>query len=185
MEVFSLKTYDKILSFENDFYKELYEDGIKQRNQLNSKFTPTITILSAEISGIIWIIFQLLKSIEANNNTIHTSDMCVFLFLGFTLISFVVAIANFILCFTNYDFSYPKPDKAKTFIDNNKSCLGDYTEKEVLNNIIRNISNDYIKIAISNCEETNKHSSWLNKCYIGIVVTLGLMVVDFVLVLFL
>ena len=48
MEVFSLKTYDKILSFENDFYKELYEDGIKQRNQLNSKFTPTITILSAE-----------------------------------------------------------------------------------------------------------------------------------------
>nr|DAH62618.1 MAG TPA: hypothetical protein [Caudoviricetes sp.] len=38
MEVFSLKTYDKILSFENDFYKELYEDGIKQRNQLNSNF---------------------------------------------------------------------------------------------------------------------------------------------------
>ena len=39
-----MKTYDKILSFENDFYKELYEDGIKQRNQLNSKSTPTITI---------------------------------------------------------------------------------------------------------------------------------------------
>ena len=48
-----------------------------------------------------------------------------------------------------------------------------------------NISDDYIEISISNCEETNKHSSWLNKCYMGIVVTLGLIVVDFVLVLFL
>ena len=96
MEVFSLNTYDKILSFENDFYKELYEDGIKQRNQLNSKFTPTITILSAEIGGIIWIVFQLLKNIEVNNNAIHKSDICVFLFLGFTLISFVAAIINFI-----------------------------------------------------------------------------------------
>ena len=185
MEVFSLKTYDKILSFENDFYKELYEDGIKQRNQLNSKFTPTITILSAEIGGIIWIVFRLLKNIETNNNIIRISDICVFLFLGFTIISFVVAIVNFILCFTNYDFSYPEPDKAKTFIDSNKSCLEDYTEEEVLNNIIKNISNDYIKIAISNCEETNRHSNWLNKCYMGIVATLGLMVIDFVLVLFL
>lgn len=184
MEVFSLKTYDKILSFENDFYKELYEDGIKQRNQLNSKFTPTITILSAEIGGIIWIVFQLLKNIEVNNNSIHKSDICVFLFLGFTLISFVAAIINFILCFTNYVFSYPEPDKAKILIDSNKNCLGDYTEKEVLDNIIKNVSNNYIEIAISNCEETNKRSNWLNKCYIGIVVTLALMVVDFVLVLF-
>lgn len=185
MEVFSLNTYDNILSFENDFYKELYEDGIKQRNQLNSKFTPTITILSAEIGGIIWIVLRLFKNIEANNNTVHSSDMCIFLFLGFTLGSFAVAIVNFVLCFTNYDFSYPKPYKAKAFIDNNKNYLGDYTEKEVLDNIIKNISNDYIKIAISNCEETNKHSNWLNKCYVGIVVTLSLMVVDFVLVLFL
>ena len=185
MEVFSLKTYNNILSFENNFYKELYEDGIKQRNQLNSKFTPTITILSAEIGGIIWHIFRLLKNIESNNNVIHVSNICSFLFLGFTLFSFVIAIVNFILCFTNYEFSYLKPDKAKTLIDNNKNCLGDYTEEEVLNNIIENIANDYIKIAISNCEETNKHSNWLNKCYIGIVVTLALMIVDFVLVLFL
>lgn len=180
-----MKTYDKILSFENNFYKELYEDGIKQRNQLNSKFIPTITIISAEIGGIIWIVFELIKKIESNNNIINLSDMCIFLFLGFTLFSFVAIIINFVLCFTNYDFSYPMPEKAKSFIDENKSYLGDYSEKEVLNNIIKNISDDYIEIAINNCKETNKHSKWLNNCYIGIVTTLVFMVIDFVLVLFL
>ena len=180
-----METYDKILSFENNFYKELYEDGIKQRNQLNSKFTPTITILSAEIGGIIWIVFHLVEIIGTNSNTIQLSDMCVFLLLGFTAISFTAAMVNFILCFTNYDFSYLRPDKVKSFIDDNKNYLGDYSDEEILNNIIKNISKDYIKIAISNCKETDEHSKWLNKCYIGIAITLAFMVIDFVFVLFL
>ena len=185
MEVFSLKTYNKILSFKNNFYKELYEDGIKQRNQLNNKFTPTITILSAEIGGIIWLVFRLLKNIEANNNVIRISDLCVFLFLALTLIFMSAAIVYFVLCFTNYDFEYPKPDKVKQFVNDNINCLGDYSEDEILNNIIQNISNDYMDIAINNDIETSKHSGYLNKCYIWIVATLAFMVVDFVLVLFL
>ena len=185
MEVFFLKTYDSILSFENSFYKELYEDGIKQRNQLNSKFTPTITILSAEIGGIIWNIFHLLKSIEDDNYTIHVLYIWIFLFLGLTLISFIMAMVNFILCFTNYNFSFPRPDKVKSFIDSNKNCLGDYSEEEVLTNIIKNISDNYIRIAISNYEETEKHSKRLNKCYIGIIFALSFMIVDFALILFL
>jgi len=180
-----LKTYNKILSFKNNYYKELYEDGIKQRNQLNNKFTPTITILSAEIGGIIWIVFRVLKNFETNNNIIQISDLCIFLFLALTLIFMGTAIVFFVLCFTNYNFEYPKPDKVKQFINNNISCLGDYSEDEILNNIIRNISNDYIEIAISNDQETSKHSGHLNKCYIWIVTTLAFMIVDFVLVLFL
>jgi hypothetical protein len=35
MEVFSLKTYDKILSFENDFYKELYKDWMGLIKEIN------------------------------------------------------------------------------------------------------------------------------------------------------
>lgn len=185
MDVFSLKTYNKILSFKNNYYKELYEDEIKQRNQLNSKFTPTITILSAEIGGIIWIIFRLLKNIKANNNAIRISDLCIFLFLALTLIFIGAAIVHFVLCFTNYDFEYPKPDKVKQFVNDNINCLGDYSEDEILDNIIKNISDDYIEIAISNDQETSKHSGYLNKCYIWIVATLAFMVIDFVLVLFL
>ncbi len=46
------------------------------------------------------------------------------------------------------------------------------------------ISNDYMEIAISNDEETNKHSKLLNRCYVGIIVTLIFMIITFVLVLF-
>lgn len=179
-----MKTYDNILSFKNDFYKELYEDGIRQRDQINNKFTPTITILTAEIGGIIWIVFKFLKNIETNKNLIYISDLCIFLFLALTIIFMVAAVVHFVLCFTNYNFEYPRPDKVKKFVNDNIGYLGDYSEDEILDNIIKSISNDYIDIAISNDEETNKHSGYLNKCYIWIVAALAFMVVDFVLVLF-
>lgn len=186
MEVFSLislKTYDKILSFKYNFYKELYDDGIRQRSQINTKFIPTITILSAEIGGILWIIFKLLNSIEANNNFICVSNLFVFLFFGLTIVSIGISIVYFILCFTNYNFEYPEPYKVKKLVNDNISRLDEYSEDEILDNIITGITNDYMEIAINNDEETNKHSKWLNRCYIGIIVTLIFMIFAFILVL--
>lgn len=182
MEVFSLMTYNDILSFENNFYKELYEDGIKQRSQLNSKFTPTITILTAEIGGILWCLFRLINNI---GEKVQISDIVTLVFIGITFLSIGIAIFHFIRCFTNFYFSYPKPNEVKKFFNENKKCLDEYTEEDILNNIIENLSRDYIKMAIDNCEQIEKHSKYLNKCYIFIVVTLAFIVIDFVLVLFL
>lgn len=179
-----MKPYDKILSFENEFYKQLYEDGIQQRNQLNNKFTPTITLISAEISGIIWCIFKLINNIADNKNVINMSHLCGLFFLALTVVCMGSAIAFFILCFTNYNFSYPNPTKAKSFVEDNNRLIGEYSEVEIFNNIVKNISNDYINIAISNCEETNKHSSYLNKCYICIVSVLAFLAIDFVVIIF-
>ena len=180
-----MKTYDKILSFENSFYKELYEDGIKQRTQLNSKFTPTVTILSAEIGSTIWLVFEFIKNIETYQDILKAPHLYVFISLIITIFFLISVVFNFIRCFTEYNFSYPDPSKAKNYVDSNKSYLKDYTEEEVLNNIIENISEVYANIAISNNKETNKHSDYLNKCYIGIIAALGFMGIDLVLILFL
>lgn len=180
-----MSSYDKILSFQNDYYKALYEDGVKQRNQINSKFVPTITILTAEISGITWIVSKLFNTIKANESVVHLLDLCVFTLTMITFILWLLAAIYFILCFTNYHFEYQKPDETQKFIEANKARLGEYTEQEVLDNIITNLSNDCIEIAINNCEETNKHCERLNKCYIFLVITLPLLIISFVFTLFL
>ena len=180
-----MNSYDKVLSFQNDYYKELYEDGIRQRNQINSKFVPTITLLTAEVSGIIWVVSKLFSNVKANDNIVHLVDLCVFTSVIITFILWLLATIYFALCFTNYHFKYPKPDEIKEFIEANKSRLGEYTEQEILNNIHDVISNGYIEMAISNCEETNKHCKHLNKCYIFLVITLPLLIISFVFTLFL
>ena len=182
MEVFHLNTYDKITSFQNELSKQMYDDSIRQRNQVSSKFTPTLTILTTEIGGFIWLIFKLINSIS-DKITLH--QLCLFLFISATLVLFCIATVYFLLCFTRYTFTYPSPEKAKAYIKDNLQYIGEYTEVEVLDNVMRNISDDYIDIAINNNIETTKHASYLNKCYIFIISTLVCMIVDFVLVILL
>lgn len=184
MEVFYLKTYDNILSFENSFYKELYEDGAKQRDRINNKFAPTLTILTAEFSGIIWLLFKIIKLFSD-----HEVKVCLLfgilaiILLGVTIIFFTNAVIDFIFSFLKYEFYYPQPQKAKNIIENSKTYLGEYSEEEVLNNIIRIISNSYCEMAINNIKEINERSKYLNKAYTKIVWALGLMLITFVVVL--
>lgn len=73
------------------------------------------------------------------------------------------------------------PKKIKKFIEKNKKRLDEYTEEEVLDNIIQNVSNSYLNTAIKNDKETTKHANYLNKCYICIVLTLIFLVIDFII----
>ena len=165
MEVFELKTTDKILSFEIDFYKTLYEDGLKQREYLESKFVPTITLLSAEIAGVIWMFPKFKDDCLKINNIIFTKEFCKLVPPTFTIIFLLLAIVYFILCFTKYTFYFPNPEKTKKLIDDSKSALASFEENKVYNNMISHIADSYASISINNCEEINKHSDYLNTCY--------------------
>lgn len=173
-------SYNDILSFENDYYKELYYDGAKQRDRINSKFTPTITLLTAETSGIIWIIFNLVKKMKSFNFISVTATII----LCFIILFGLVALVNFLFCFLKYGFLYPKPADVKNFIKENKTYIGEYTEKEIVDNIVEQISSEYITMAIKNNKEINNRSKYLNKCYIGIVYTLLFMIIEFLILLF-
>ena len=68
-------------------------------------------------------------------------------------------------------------------IENNKTYLNEYSEEEVLDNIIQTISDSYCEMAISNIKEINNRSKYLNKSYTKIVWTLGLMLIVITIVL--
>ena len=182
MEVFQLKTYDDILSYKYNFYKELYEDGVRQRNQINAKFSSTISLITVEITTLIWLVFKALKIIK-NICKINKIELGIIVLLITTFILIFVSIIFFILCFTNYTWSYPNPDEAKSFLDSNKKCLKQYSADTVMNNILENISEEYIQMAIVNTTETNKHIKYLNKCYIFIVLDLIFLLADFIYML--
>lgn len=175
-----MSSYNDILSFENDYYKELYYDGEKQIDRINSKFTPTITLLTAETSGIIWIIFNLVKKMKSFNFI----SVAAAIILCFIILFGLVAFANFLFCFLKYGFRYPKPSNVKNFIEESKTHIDEYTEKEIVNNIMEQISFEYITMAIKNNKEINDRSKYLNKCYIGIVYTLLFMIIEFLILLF-
>lgn len=179
MEVAHLNTYEKITSFQKEISKQLYDEGVQQRNQLNSKFTPTITILTAELGGVIWLVFKIIEKLSEN---IDLHQLCCFLLISITALIFGVAMFFFVLCFTRYNFYYISPQKVNNFIESNKQCLNGYSEEVMLNNIIQNISNTYMNVAIQNDNETTKHSNYLNNCYIFIVLTLIFLVIDFIII---
>lgn len=162
--------------------KELYKDSMEQRNHINNKFTPTITILTAEIGGIIWCFTKIIDNVS---NPVTLYQIFAFSIVIITSILFGLAVLNFVLCFTHYNFNYPDPSKVSAYIQENLQYIDQYSEKEILDNIMENISEDYLEIANHNNLETNKHSAYLNKCYYFIITTLAFMVVDFILVLFL
>lgn len=177
-----MNSYDKITSFRKEIAKQLYDEGVQQRTQINSKFTPTLTVLTGEISGIIWLV---LKTINSISESITLHQLCTFLFVAITAMLYFGAVGCFLLCFTNYEFSYPSPKETKSFIKENMQCLGDYSEDEILENIINNISDEYMDMAIKNNFEITKHTNYLNKCYIFIGATLMCMIFSFVLVVLL
>lgn len=161
----------------------MYEDGVKQRDRINNKFTPTITMLTAEFSGVMWLLFRTIKMFSNDKIKICLLDqILIIILLGITIIFFINAVIDFIFCFLKYEFCYPQPTKAKNIIEENKTYLGEYSEKEVLDNIIQTISNSYRKMAIDNMKEINERSKYLNKSYTKIVWTLGLMLIDLVIV---
>lgn len=148
-----MKTYDTVLSFKNDFYKELYKDGMMHRNQINNKFTPTVTILTAEIGGILWMISKLGINKEWIQNIIaaHRYEQIIIPAIG--VLSIGAAIYFFIRCFTNYEFEFPEPEKTKKLIEDNKKFLGQVSEDKIVDNIIYYISESYREIASNDCTE--------------------------------
>jgi len=162
----------------------LYEDGVKQRDRINNKFTPTITILTAEFSGGMWLILRVIKIFSNKKIKICLLDKALItILLSITIIFFINAVIDFIFCFLKYEFSYPQPIKVKKIIEENKTYLDEYSEEEILDNIIQNITDSYRKMAIDNIKETNERCKYLNKSYTKIVWTLGLLLIDLVLIL--
>lgn len=179
-------TYDTILSFKNDLYKELYEDGLKQRSQAGSKFAPTITVLSAEFGGLIWTTFKLFDNgININDimNGLTTHSLAACLLMASFFFA-IVALVFFMMFFLGSQFSYPSPKDIKDAINEKEKLLKSKSEKEVLKDIIDDLTKSYIKMAIENYNTISKHSAYLYHCYTSMCATLVCMIINFVLMLF-
>mgnify|MGYP003104196956 CR=1 FL=1 len=170
-----MNSYDKILSIENEMYKQLYEEGKQRRNQVNAKYAPTITIITAETGAILWIIFKIISNIEECNSIIQLKHLFPILL---TTIFFLV------ICLTNYNSVYINPCKIEECIEDNKKYLQYYNEDDIANNIKLDIVNGYKNAAIENWNNNNKHSSYFKRCYICLSLTFVLLIVDFLLVIF-
>lgn len=180
-----MNSYDKILSIENEMYKQLYEEGKQRRNQVNAKYAPTITIITAETGAILWIIFKIISNIEEYNSVIKIQHLFPIIFTTITAIIWITAIIFLIICLTNYNFVYIDPDKIHFCIEDNKTYLQYYEADKVASNVKTDIMNGYKNAAIENWIKTNKHSSYFKKCYICLSLTFILLIVDFVLVILL
>lgn len=87
-------------------YKQLYEEGKQRRNQVNAKYAPTITIITAETGAILWIIFKIISNIEEYNSVIKIQHLFPIIFTTITAIIWITAIIFLIICLTNYNFVY-------------------------------------------------------------------------------
>ena len=182
-EVFLLNSYSKLLSFENDIYKQLYEESKQRRNQINNKLTPTITIITSETVAILWIVFKIINNIKIHNNVIMLQHLCPIIFSLIAICLWIVSITFLVICLTHYNFVYLDPTKIDICIQDNKNYLQYYLEEEVLSNIKFDITEGYKNMCIENWIKTNKHSEYFRKCYIFLISTLGFIIINFLLVL--
>ena len=180
-----MNPYDKILSVENEMYKQLYEESKHRRNQVNAKYAPTITIITAETGAILWIVFKIITDIEECNLIIQLKHLFPVLLATVTAFVWLMAIFFFIICLTNYSTIYINPSKIQGCIEDNKKYLQYYDESDIANNIKLDIINGYKNAAIENWNNNNKHSLYFKKCYICLSLTFVLLVIDFLLVILL
>ena len=135
--------------------------------------------MTAEFGGITWLIFNAINKFSEPNNVCLLSEIITVLLLGPACVFFILSVIDFIFCFLDYEFSYPKPNKVKNIIKENKEYLDEYSEKEVLDNIIQIISNSYCEMAIDNIKEINERSKYLGKSCKEIAWALGFMLISF------
>lgn len=135
--------------------------------------------MTAEFGGITWLIFNAINKFSEPNNVCLLSEIITVLLLGLACVFFILSVIDFIFCFLDYEFSYPKPNKVKNIIKENKEYLDEYSEKEVLDNIIQIISNSYCEMAIDNIKEINERSKYLGKSCKETVWALGFMLISF------
>lgn len=143
-KVYFLNPYDKILSIENEMYKQLYEESKQRRNQVNAKYAPTITIITAETGAILWIVFKIITDIEECNLIIQLKHLFPVLLATVTAFVWLMAIFFFIICLTNN-------------IDDNVIYLMNESLKV-----------SYIDAAIKNNNKTRKDIAFLRKCVNGL-----------------
>lgn len=176
-----MKTHDTITSLEADVCERLYKDIFNRRTYGGSKFTPTITILVAEVSAIIWFVSELLRNIKGDGYILRRAYEVM---IGITGISCILAIASiifFIASFAYYEFWYFDPEKMKGFFDSSRECLGDHSEDAIVNNITQHSIELCHEINIHNYKCILKHSRYMNWCYISVILTLISILCDFVL----
>ena len=178
-------SYDTILSFESDIYKLLYEESKQRRTQINSKLAPTITIITGELGALVWTIFRMGKDIATFNNAVMKRHIIPIILIVFSVVLICISIIYLSKCLTNYKFTYLNPIKISECINDNRTYLKYYSEKDVVNNIQTNIVDEYKKMCIENWEITNKHCGYFRLCYIYLIGTLVSLVINFMFVLIL
>nr|WP_147353454.1 hypothetical protein [Clostridium sp. AM45-5] len=179
-----MKTYEDFLSFKYKLFKELYEDSEKQRSQTNAKFTPTITILSAEIGGVVWMMPKFIENTKCWEYFRFTPKFCLYVAPTFAIIFLIFAIAHFVLCFLKYNPSYLDPEDSKTYIDEIFSKLEDCNKDDIYKNMLKDYAQNYSKIAVDNTKETNRCSKHLWNCYFWILMTLIALTINYAAILF-
>lgn len=176
-------SYNTILSFESDIYKLLYEESKQRRTQINSKLAPTITIITGELGALVWTIFRIGKDIATFNNAVMKQHIIPIILIVLSVVLICISIAYLSKCLTNYKFTYLNPIKISECINDNRTYLKYYSEKDIVNNIQTNIVDEYKKMCIENWEITNKHCGYFRLCYIYLIGTLVSLVVNFMFVL--
>lgn len=176
-------SYDTILSLESNIYKLLYEECKQRRTQINSKLAPTITIITGELGALVWIIFRIGKDIAAFNNAVMKHHIIPIILTVLSVVLICISIVYLSKCLTNYKFTYLNPIKISECINDNRTYLKYYSEKDVVNNIQNNLVNEYKKMCVENWEITNKHCGYFRLCYVYLISTLVSLVVNFMFVL--
>lgn len=176
-------SYDTILSLESDIYKLLYEECKQRRTQINSKLAPTITIITGELGALVWIIFRIGKDIATFNNAVMKHHIIPIILTVLSVVLICISIVYLSKCLTNYKFTYLNPIKISECINDNRTYLKYYSEKDVVNNIQNNLVNEYKKMCVENWEITNKHCGYFRLCYVYLISTLVSLVVNFMFVL--
>lgn len=176
-----MKTHDTITSLEADVCERLYKDIFNRRTYGGSKFTPTITILVAEVSAIIWFVSELLSNIKGNGYILRRAHEVMIGTTGISCVLAIASIAFFIMGFAYYEFWTLDPEKIKNFFDSNRECLGVYSEDVLVDNITQHSIELCHEINIHNYKCISKHSCYMNWCYISVVLTLVGILCNFVL----
>ena len=179
--IFYLRTYDDILALEYKTHKDLYDNTVVQRNNTISKFTPMITLLTAEMTATIWLMFKYTKFLHSHDFVwwflLIIGVLCATIFLE------ARAVWYFVKCFYGFDFSYIHPADMKIFVDDNKKIIDEHGSETIYNNMIEGISNTYAQVAIENVESINKHTAYMLPSFKAIIATLVLLFINLLIVL--
>lgn len=161
-------------------YKELYYHELERRNQINSKFIPTITLLTTIVTATIWLASQWVDLVVTH---VDVLDWIIVLPLVVIIVLLIYSIYLFYGTYCNCVYYRINPSQIRNFIEQCEACKNINNDNEIEEYKIKGLTEMYIIAACENAKIATKRSANQVKTYNALIITVFFVMLTFAIIM--